>query len=120
MDNSFLKVLLFLVAAYVLFELTEHVIVPLTMLIAKKKRLSPSGESGMIGQVAEVKKWEGKKGRVFVHGEWWNAESDDSFKPGDEVIVQSIKRLVLAVKRPDKRVYTERKSARKRGLDCKE
>ena len=95
-----LKVLLFLVAAYVLFEFTEHVIIPLYMLIAKKKRLSPSGESGMIGQIAEVIEWEGKKGRVFVHGEWWNAKSDDSFKPGDEVVIQAIKRLVLTVKRP--------------------
>ncbi len=93
-----LKILLILIVAYVLFELTEHVIVPLYWLIAKKKRLSPTGESGMVGLIAEVKEWEGTKGRVFVHGELWKAESDISFNPGDEVVVQSVRRLVLTVK----------------------
>jgi membrane-bound serine protease (ClpP class) len=94
-----LKILLILIIAYVLFELTEHVIVPLYWVIAKKKKLSPTGESGMVGLIAEVKEWEGTKGRVFVHGELWKAESDISFNPGDEVAVQSVKRLVLTVKR---------------------
>jgi membrane-bound serine protease (ClpP class) len=97
-----LKVLLILVVAYLLFELTEHVLIPLYWVIARKKRLSPTGESGMIGQIAEVKDWQGKKGRVFVHGEWWNAESDVSFNPGDEVIIQSVNKLTLMVKRPEK------------------
>ena len=94
-----LKVLLILIIAYLLFELTEHVIVPLYWVIAKKRKRSPIGESGMVGLIAEVKEWEGKKGRVFVHGELWKAESDISFNPGDEVVVQSVRRLVLSVKR---------------------
>jgi membrane-bound ClpP family serine protease len=94
-----LKVLLILIVAYVLFELTEHVIVPLYWVIAKKKRLSPTGESGMVGLIAEVKEWEGTKGRVFVHGGLWKAESDISFNPGDEVVVQSVRTFVLTVKR---------------------
>jgi membrane-bound serine protease (ClpP class) len=95
-----LKVLLILAAAFILFELVEHVIIPLVWLISKKNRRSPSGETGMIGQIAEVKKWEGKKGRVFVRGELWNAESDESFEPGDEAVVHAVKRLVLILKRP--------------------
>jgi membrane-bound serine protease (ClpP class) len=96
-----LKILLILVAAFILFELAEHVIIPLVWLISKKNRRSSTGETGMIGQIAEVKQWEGKKGRVFVHGELWNAESDDSFEPGDESVIRSVKRLVLIVKRPE-------------------
>lgn len=96
-----LKVLLILIAAYLLFEFAEHAIIPLYWVIAKKKRLSPSGESGMVGQIAEVKEWAGNRGKVFVHGELWNAESFASFVPGDEVVIQSINRLVLTVKRPD-------------------
>lgn len=93
-----LKVLLILVIAFVLFEFVEHVVLPLIWLITRRKRLSPSGESGMIGKIVEVKEWEGTKGRVFVHGELWQAESDASFNPGDEAVVQSVKRLKLIVK----------------------
>ena len=96
-----LKILLILVAAYILFELVEHVVLPLYWVIARKQKKSPTGESGMVGLIAEVKEWEGTKGRVFVHGELWKAESDLSFNPGDEVVVQSVKRLVLRVKRPE-------------------
>ena len=97
-----LKVLLILVVAYILFEFVEHAVIPLIWLITKKNRQSPTGESGMIGLIAEVKEWEGKKGKVFVHGELWKAESDDSFEPGDETVIHLIKRLVLTVKRLDK------------------
>ena len=97
-----LKVLLILVVAYILLEFVEHAVIPLIWLITKKNRQSPTGESGMIGLIAEVKEWEGKKGKVFVHGELWKAESDDSFEPGDETVIHLIKRLVLTVKRLDK------------------
>jgi membrane-bound serine protease (ClpP class) len=97
-----LKILLILVVAYILFEFVEHAVVLLIWLVTKKNRQSPTGESGMIGLIAEVKQWEGKKGKVFVHGELWKAESDDSFEPGDEAVIHLIKRLVLTVKRLDK------------------
>ena len=97
-----LKVLLILVIAYILFEFDEHVVIPLYWAIARKRKLSPTGESGMVGLIAEVKEWEGTKGRVFVHGELWKAESDVSFNPGDEAVVQSVKRLVLRVKSLEK------------------
>jgi membrane-bound ClpP family serine protease len=97
-----LKILLILVLAYILFELVEHVVIPLYWVLTRKQRRSPTGESGMVGLIAEVKEWKGTKGRVFVHGELWKAESDVSLSPGDEAIVQSVKRLVLTVKRLEK------------------
>jgi membrane-bound serine protease (ClpP class) len=97
-----LKIILILVIAYVLFEFVEHAVLPLIWILTKKRRLSSTGESGMVGRIAEVKEWKGKKGRVFVHGELWNAESDASFKPGDEVVILSVQRLVLEVKRVEK------------------
>jgi membrane-bound serine protease (ClpP class) len=96
-----LKILLILVIAYLLFEFVEHAVIPLIWLITKKQRLSPTGESGMIGLIAEVKEWEGTKGKVFVHGELWKAESDATFEPGDEAVIQAVKSLVLTVKRFD-------------------
>lgn len=96
-----LKVLLILVIAWLLFEFVEHAILPLIWLITKRQKRSPTGESGMIGLVAEVKEWEGTEGKVFVHGELWQAECDASLKPGDKVVVQSVKRLTLIVNRLD-------------------
>lgn len=97
-----LKILLIIAVAFVLFELAEHVILPVIWLIFNKRRRSPSGESGMIGLVAEVREWEGTKGKVFVRGELWQAESEDYLQPGDEAVVQSVKRLRLIVKRLEK------------------
>ena len=106
-----LKVLLLLVAAYVLFEIVEHLVLPLIWLITRKSRRSPSGESGMIGLIAEVKEWDGSKGKVFVHGALWEAVSQESFRPGEEVIVLSIKRLVLTVGSLQKGYHSDRKRA---------
>ncbi len=93
-----LKILLILVGAYLLFEFVEHAILPLVWLITRKSRRSPTGESGMIGQVAQVKEWEGNKGKVFIHGELWQAESDVPLNSGDKALVLSVKGLKLKVK----------------------
>jgi membrane-bound serine protease (ClpP class) len=106
-----LKVLLILVIAYLLFELTEHVFLPLYWVITRKNRQSPTGESGMVGQTAEVREWAGRRGKVFVHGELWAAESEISFNPGDEVVIQSVRGLTLIVKYPGNGVYSLRKGS---------
>jgi membrane-bound serine protease (ClpP class) len=93
-----LKIFLILAGAYLFFEFVEHAILPLVWLITKKSRRSPTGQSGMIGQVAEVKEWAGNKGKVFVHGELWQAESDVPLNSGDKALVLSIKGLKLRVK----------------------
>ncbi len=93
-----LKVIVILIIAYVLYEFVEHAILPLIWLITKRRKRSPTGESGMIGLEAEVKEWEGSKGKVFVHGELWRAKSDAPLKPGDKAFVLSLKGLTLKVK----------------------
>ena len=42
------------------------------------------------------------EGKVFVHGEYWNAESDEAFEAGDTVEVVEVSELTLKVKRPTK------------------
>ncbi|MCS7170690.1 MAG: nodulation protein NfeD [Aquificaceae bacterium] len=41
----------------------------------------------------------GGKGKVFVHGEIWNAISDEPLKKGEQVLVEEVKGMVLKVKR---------------------
>jgi membrane-bound serine protease (ClpP class) len=38
-------------------------------------------------------------GKVFVHGEIWNARSEESLDPGDVVEVVGIEHLLLIVKK---------------------
>lgn len=92
-----LKIIFILSAAYILYEIIEHAVLPLIWLLSNRRKKSPTGESGMIGSEAEVKEWEGNKGRVFVHGELWRAESNVPLAVGDTVRIQAIKGLTLIV-----------------------
>jgi len=38
-------------------------------------------------------------GKVFLHGEYWNATSDDRIKAGEKVVVSGVKNLTLKVTR---------------------
>jgi len=93
-----LKIFLFILLAYLLFEFVEHVVIPLFWLILKKKRRPMTGESGLIGEVCEVKEWNNTEGKVFVHGELWWATSEEPLSPGDKAEVQNVKGLTLKVK----------------------
>ncbi|RLB09846.1 MAG: nodulation protein NfeD [Deltaproteobacteria bacterium] len=75
----------------------------ITYLAIKAHREKPiSGAEGLIGEKGVVERWEKDKGLVFVHGEYWNAESDEELAPGDKVEVKGIKGLTLNVKKEKK------------------
>jgi len=38
-------------------------------------------------------------GKIFVHGEYWNAESDQTILPGEKVEVIGVKGLKLIVRK---------------------
>jgi len=92
-----LKIFLFIVLAYVLFELMEHVVIPLLGLMLKKKKKPLTGSSGLIGQVGKVKEWNNTEGRIFIHGELWWATSEEPLSPGDKAVVQDVQGLTLKV-----------------------
>ncbi len=72
----------------------------ITYLAIKAHRERPiSGAEGLIGEKGIVERWEKDKGLVFVHGEYWNAESDEELAPGDKVEVKALKGLTLSVKK---------------------
>ncbi|MCY4588365.1 MAG: nodulation protein NfeD [Bryobacterales bacterium] len=57
-----------------------------------------TGRRGMIGEVGVAKTDVHAKGRVFVHGEWWNASSDSPIRSGAPVQVVGVDDLKLRVK----------------------
>ncbi|MBN1869057.1 MAG: nodulation protein NfeD, partial [Candidatus Omnitrophica bacterium] len=59
------------------------------------------GQEGLVGGVGEAMTHlsPGKKGKVFVHGELWNAVSDEVIHKGDEVIVEKVEGLIVKIKK---------------------
>lgn len=93
-----IKILIILIIGYVVFEIVEHAIFPLVWLITKRRKKSLSGAPGMIGLVGEVKEWKRTEGKIFVHGELWNAASEASLSPGDKAVILEVDGLTLKIK----------------------
>ncbi|KHK03025.1 NfeD family protein [Desulfovibrio sp. TomC] len=73
-------------------------------LLAKAQRQKPrSGVEALIGQTALVRRWEGDAGKVFVHGEIWNARFFSKQRPasplvaGQDVRIEAVQDFVLLV-----------------------
>jgi membrane-bound serine protease (ClpP class) len=92
-----IEILVAVVAVVVLFELLEHVIVPLAAARAGRRGRPLTGAEGMVGRQAEVRRWSGRSGTVLVNGEWWQAESGSPLREGETVTVVGIENLSLVV-----------------------
>jgi len=58
-----------------------------------------TGTEGLVGEEGEAKTNINGKGKVFLHGELWNAKSNEHIKQGEKVIVEKVEGLLLIVKR---------------------
>ena len=56
-----------------------------------------TGEKGLIGEIGVVKSSLTPEGKVFVHGELWNATASKTVEEGTKVRVVGVDRLVLEV-----------------------
>jgi len=67
----------------------------------ERRRRSPVGAEGIVGEVGEVREAiaPGAPGKVFVHGEIWRAASTDALSPGARARVKSINGLELQVQK---------------------
>ncbi len=93
------------------FQLSLKVILPavilttlffsLTVYLAVKayKRKPVTGAEGLIGLKGEARTDVHHKGQVFVHGELWQAWSDEPVKTGEIIIVERVVNLKLKVRK---------------------
>jgi membrane-bound serine protease (ClpP class) len=60
-----------------------------------------TGDQGLIGEIGRVRDpiRPDRPGKVFVHGEFWNARAEEALEAGDTVEVIGIEHLLLTVKR---------------------
>ena len=95
--------------AYIL-SVSWQVLLPTIMLISgffvfvaglvfKSQRSKPkTGAEGLVGEIGVVKKKISPEGKVFVHGELWNAVSDVPIHVGTKVQVVNVENLLIKVK----------------------
>lgn len=70
------------------------------LVIRVHTRRTITGREGMIGETGKTLTWSGREGKVFVHGEIWQAISDEPLERGDPVEVIEVKNnLTLKVKK---------------------
>jgi membrane protein implicated in regulation of membrane protease activity len=89
------SILITLFICFIIYEIFEHLILPLFYMIRYRKRKSSCGPSDMIGKKCLVKQWYGNSGKVQVGSELWNATGQLPLIPGDEAVVQGIEGLTL-------------------------
>jgi membrane-bound serine protease (ClpP class) len=58
-----------------------------------------TGGEGLLGEFGIAKTDVFKEGKVFLHGELWNAKSEELITKGEQVIVTNIEGLLLIVKK---------------------
>ena len=63
------------------------------------RRPAASGVEGLQGEIGEVRTRLGPQGKVWVHGEYWTADSDEEIEVGQKVQIVAVDHLVLHVRR---------------------
>jgi len=91
-------VIITLVIAFIVFELIEHVVLPLIWFIKDRNKKSNYGVAGMIGKVVEIKRWNKTEGQVLVNGELWSAVCDVPLTVGGKAEIIDITGLTLKLK----------------------
>jgi membrane-bound serine protease (ClpP class) len=71
----------------------------LKLAVRARRRKVVTGEYGLIGEIGIARTPIRPEGKVFVHGEIWNARSDSGVDAGESVRVAAVRDLVLTVDR---------------------
>jgi membrane-bound serine protease (ClpP class) len=71
----------------------------ISYLVYRSQKSKPTlGLEGLLGQIGEVKARLNPAGKVFVHGEYWNAEADAEVDVGEKVEVIGYQGMSLKVR----------------------
>jgi membrane-bound serine protease (ClpP class) len=87
----------YLVIAGVLVATVLFFLVALALVVKAQRRRPVSGIEGLVGLEGVAKTHLSPKGKVFVHGEYWDAVASAPVEEGGRVRVVQVDRLVLKV-----------------------
>ncbi len=71
----------------------------ITQIIKVHRRKTVSGSEALIGKVGLAKTNISPEGKVFIHGEIWDAQSREKIRKGEKVVVEKVEGLTLQVKK---------------------
>lgn len=91
-------IIIVLIIGLIVFELIEHVVLPLFWTFKHRKQGAICGAEGMFGKVVEVRQWSETEGQVAVDGELWRGVSDVPLSTGGKAIIQDVAGLTLRLK----------------------
>jgi membrane-bound ClpP family serine protease len=91
-------IIITIIICFIVFELIEHVFIPLFFFILRGRKKSNYGVMGMIGKVVEIKQWDKTEGQVLINGEQWMAVCEVPLTVGSKAEIQGIKGLMLNLK----------------------
>jgi membrane-bound serine protease (ClpP class) len=69
------------------------------MALRARLKKPTTGQEGLVGEVGVARSRLDPAGKIFVHGEFWNAVSDEPVEEGEEVIVEAVERMKLKVRK---------------------
>jgi len=69
----------------------------MTIAIRARRNKVVTGKQGLIGETGVVQTALSPQGKVFVHGELWNATATGTLSPGQLVVIRNIDGLLLQV-----------------------
>lgn len=67
------NIILILVIGFIAFEVIEHLVMPIVFYCIRRKKKPFTGVESLLGEVVDVRQWEGKEGQVIIKGELWKA-----------------------------------------------
>lgn len=72
----------------------------ISYLVVRSQSAKPTlGREGLVGEVGEVRSRLSPSGKVFVHGEYWNARADGEIDVGEKVKIVGYEGMCLKVSR---------------------
>jgi membrane-bound serine protease (ClpP class) len=75
-------------------------VLAISYLVFRSQKSKPTmGLQGLIGEIGEVRGKLGPTGKIFVHGEYWNAQADGEIDVGEKVKVLGYDGMCLKVSR---------------------
>jgi membrane-bound serine protease (ClpP class) len=86
------------ITGVVVFLLLFFFVLIRSILAAHRGKVT-TGMEGLIGETGTAMADFSKSGKIMIHGEFWNAESDEEIKKGDQVAVVASNGMTLAVKK---------------------
>jgi membrane-bound serine protease (ClpP class) len=76
-------------------------IITVTVAVRVHREKTDTGREGLLGKQAEARSDLNLTGQVFVHGEYWNARSNEPVHKGEKVAIVGIDGLTLIVRKAE-------------------